>query len=268
MFPISSPRVPSTCGSSLVTPVARTEELDAGASAACHASPATPACHVAAAPPHATPAAEVDQSAAAMAGSLPRSHPALLHVLPLPRLPSGHDRVLPALPAFSAAAAAASAGASHPSFHTADTYQSCPLYLRGNCEGARALFGPGHDDWGRPIANPSSAFCGRVLSRRGVRVSYVPTTSCPVCFLRLEGLGLRLRKQKKLGTSVCGLSSSAACEDQNSVRAPGGEACEGKNSVRPCVWQRGLRRSKLVTRVWRPRTPNLVRASAGAGIQV
>ena len=55
MIPIGSPRVPSTCGSSLVTPVARNDDSDAGAHAACLASPATPACHAAAAPPHAKP---------------------------------------------------------------------------------------------------------------------------------------------------------------------------------------------------------------------
>ena len=63
MTPIGSPRVPSTVGSLLVTPVARdAAEPDDSAHAARLATPAMPASFAAATLPHGTPA-EVDQSA-------------------------------------------------------------------------------------------------------------------------------------------------------------------------------------------------------------
>ena len=105
--PIGSPRVPSTVGSSLVTPVVRdSAEPDDSTPAARLATPAMPASFADASPPHATPA-EVDQSAlppqvppmpcaAAMTGN---AHHPQLHAF-------AADRVLPALPCFSASAAA------------------------------------------------------------------------------------------------------------------------------------------------------------------
>ena len=222
MFPISSPRVPSTCGSSLVTPVARTKKLDAGASAACHASPATP--------------------------RLPRL-PATLPPRPrMPRLPPRSIRVPPQwlalcrdhiLPCCMCRLCHACLLA------TIAFCLHCLLFLRlpplllqvlrtlpfirpiltslalSTCVGiVRALgpsLGPGMTIGDARLRTHRPRFAVG-FCRRGVRVSYVPTTFCPVCLLRLEGLGLRLRKKKKLGTSVCGLSFSAACEDQNSVR--------------------------------------------------
>ena len=106
--PIGSPRVPSTVGSSLVTPAARDDvEPDDGAHA--------PRC--------------------ASHASLARSANASLRA-----------RALPALPFFSASAAFAS----HPSSLLTDSL-SCPLSLRRDPQGARAL-----SDRGPPISDPAS----------------------------------------------------------------------------------------------------------------
>ncbi|CAE7815308.1 unnamed protein product [Symbiodinium sp. CCMP2456] len=112
----------------------------------------------AALPPHATPA-EVDQSA------LPQVPP-----LPCDATMSGNahaaaysaERVLPALPCFSATAASAAASRFTPS--TTDIYQSCPLSLRGNVEGARTLFEPGQGNRDQviPISVPPTAHSGPI----------------------------------------------------------------------------------------------------------
>ncbi|CAE7040332.1 JNK [Symbiodinium sp. CCMP2592] len=129
--PIGSPRVPSTVGSSLVTPVARdVVEPDDSAhddQRAQHHAPPLP-CSAAAA--FATPGTMP-------AGMLPASATA---------------RALPLLPAFSASAAPA---ASAPTLLPTDL-SACPLSLRGDPEGARALFGSGPDDRGPPISDPAS----------------------------------------------------------------------------------------------------------------
>ena len=56
------------------------------------------------------------------------------------------DRALPALPCFHTSASAASASRFVPS--TTDIYHSCPFPLRGDLEGARALFASGQGDGG------------------------------------------------------------------------------------------------------------------------
>ncbi|CAE7620794.1 JNK, partial [Symbiodinium sp. CCMP2592] len=129
--PIGSPRVPSTVGSSLVTPVARdVVEPDDSAhddQRAQHHAPPLP-CSAAAA--FATPGTMP-------AGMLPASATA---------------RALPLLPAFSASAAPA---ASAPTLLPTDL-SACPLSLRGDPEGARALYGSGPDGRGPPISDPAS----------------------------------------------------------------------------------------------------------------
>ncbi|CAE7324165.1 unnamed protein product [Symbiodinium sp. CCMP2456] len=112
----------------------------------------------AALPPHATPA-EVDQSA------LPQVPP-----LPCDATMTGNahatafsaERVLPALPCFSATAASAAASRFTP--NTTDIYQSCPLSLRGNVEGARTLFesGQGNRDQLITLPVPSPAPGGSI----------------------------------------------------------------------------------------------------------
>ncbi|CAE7248026.1 GABBR2 [Symbiodinium sp. CCMP2592] len=128
--PIGSPRVPSTVGSSLVTPVARdVVEPDDSAhddQRAQHHAPLLPC------------------SAAAFAT------PGTMHAGMLPAPATA--RALPLLPAFSASAAPA---ASAPALLPTDSL-SCPLSLRGDPEGARALFGSGPDGRGPPISDPAS----------------------------------------------------------------------------------------------------------------
>ena len=137
--PIGSPRVPSTVGSSLVTPVARDAvEPDESAHAARCAS-------------HASLARSPDASLLASPAEDNQSAP--LHVPLLPctafatpgtinaSMPAADARALPALPAFSASAASAA----HPSASFPTDFSSCPLSLRGDPEGARALFGSGPD---------------------------------------------------------------------------------------------------------------------------
>ncbi|CAE7221723.1 GABBR2 [Symbiodinium sp. CCMP2592] len=119
--PIGSPRVPSTVGSSLVTPVARDDDQRAQ-----HHAPLLPC------------------SAAAFAT------PGTMHAGMLPA--SATARALPLLPAFSVSAAPA---ASAPALLPTDP-SSCPLSLRGDPEGARALFGSGPDGRGPPISDPAS----------------------------------------------------------------------------------------------------------------
>ncbi|CAE6971381.1 unnamed protein product, partial [Symbiodinium sp. CCMP2592] len=76
--------------------------------------------------------------------------PGTMHAGMLPA--SATARVLPLLPAFSASAAPA---ASAPALLPTDSL-SCPLSLRGDPEGARALFGSGLDGRGPPISDPAS----------------------------------------------------------------------------------------------------------------
>ncbi|CAE7715784.1 unnamed protein product [Symbiodinium sp. CCMP2592] len=73
--------------------------------------------------------------------------------MPAGMLPaSATARALPLLPAFSASAAPA---ASAPTLLPTDL-SACPLSLRGDPEGARALFGSGPDGRGPPISDPAS----------------------------------------------------------------------------------------------------------------
>ncbi|CAE7291934.1 KCC4 [Symbiodinium sp. CCMP2592] len=73
--------------------------------------------------------------------------------MPAGMLPaSATARALPLLPAFSASAAPA---ASAPTPLPTDL-SACPLSLRGDPEGARALFGSGPDGRGPPISDPAS----------------------------------------------------------------------------------------------------------------
>ncbi|CAE7197880.1 GABBR2 [Symbiodinium sp. CCMP2592] len=155
--PIGSPRVPSTVGSSLVTPVARdVVEPDDSAHASRCTAPASHASLARSASLLASLPAEDDQRAQHHAPPLPCSAaaafatPGTMHAGMLPA--SATARALPLLPAFSASAAPA---ASAPTLLPTDL-SSCPLSLRGDPEGARALFGSGPDDRGPPISDPAS----------------------------------------------------------------------------------------------------------------
>ena len=143
--PIGSPRVPSTVGSSLVTPAARDDvEPDESADAARCASHASLA-RFANASLLASPA-EDDQSALLHVPLLPCIASATPGTFNASMLSAADARALPALPAFPATASLAT----HPSFPTDSS--SCPLSLRGDPEGARALFGSGpcdHAPWHR-----------------------------------------------------------------------------------------------------------------------
>ena len=103
--PIGSPRVPSTVGSSLVTPVARdaVEPDDSAHAARCasHASLARSANATLLASP-----AEDDQSAPLHVPLLPCTASATLGTINA-STPAADARALPALPAFSASAASA-----------------------------------------------------------------------------------------------------------------------------------------------------------------
>ena len=137
--PIGSPRVPSTVGSSLVTPVARDavepDESAHAARCASHASLArSPDASLLASP------AEDNQSAPLHVPLLPCTAVATPGTINA-SMPGADARALPALPAFSASAASAA----HPSASFPTDFSSCPLSLRGDPEGARALFGSGPD---------------------------------------------------------------------------------------------------------------------------
>ncbi|CAE7242242.1 JNK [Symbiodinium sp. CCMP2592] len=154
--PIGSPRVPSTVGSSLVTPVARdVVEPDDSAHASRCTAPASHASLARSASLLASPPAEDDQRAQHHAPPLPCSAAAFATpgTMPAGMLPaSATARALPLLPAFSASAAPA---ASAPTLLPTDL-SACPLSLRGDPEGARALFGSGPDGRGPPISDPAS----------------------------------------------------------------------------------------------------------------
>ena len=148
--PIGSPRVPSTVGSSLMTPVERDAvEPDESAHAARCAS-------------HASLARSAD--ATLLVSPVEDDQSAPLHVPPLlctafatpgtmnASMPAADARALPALSAFSASAASAA----QPFASLPTDFSSCPLSLRGDPEGARALFGSGPDGRGPPISDPAS----------------------------------------------------------------------------------------------------------------
>ncbi|CAE7488465.1 unnamed protein product [Symbiodinium sp. CCMP2592] len=94
---------------------------------------------------------------------------------------SATARALPLLPAFSASAAPA---ASAPALLPTDL-SSCPLTLRGDPEGARALFGSGPDDRGPPTSDPASFrpprpdSYGPVAGRGGAPLPDVPMSEHP-----------------------------------------------------------------------------------------
>ena len=162
MTPIGSPRVPSTVGSSLVTPVARNDaEPGDSALAARLTSPAMPASLAAATPSHGTPA-EVDQSA------LPPPVPPLPCAAAMTGLT---DRALPALPCFHASAASAASAS-----RFASSTMSCPLSLRRDPEGARALFASRQDDGGHPIVarHPSTRRMLPFAGSRPLRTGFCP----------------------------------------------------------------------------------------------
>ena len=131
MTPIGSPRVPPTAGSSsLATPVTRNDAgPDDSALAARLASPAMPPSHAAATPLHATPA---ECPAAAIAAIALRRQRAPFALCCRSCFVSSSVLLLPTASRFA------------PS--TTDTYQSWPLSLREDPEGARALFGSGQGE--------------------------------------------------------------------------------------------------------------------------
>ncbi|CAE7345631.1 unnamed protein product [Symbiodinium sp. CCMP2592] len=184
--PIGSPRVPSTVGSSLVTPVARdVVEPDDSAHASRCTAPASHASLARSASLLASPPAEDDQRAQHHAPPLPCSAAAAFATpgtMPAGMLPaSATARALPLLPAFSASAAPA---ASAPALLPTDL-SACPLSLRGDPEGARALFGSGPDGRGPPISDPASFrpprpdSYGPVAGRGGALLPDVPMSEHP-----------------------------------------------------------------------------------------